>query len=154
MCKKFSIVLILVLCLVMNSVVAFAASPNDMEVSEETTMEKGAVVLANFSGTFDSNGYCTITNVPNEGGYQILFLQNVPGKNITCTITGNSNLHYELEYTHSGFPAFTYVSNRILGNGSTTSTTKLGFTGNYFVSVMPYDGTLNAKKITLTFHAW
>lgn len=61
MCKKFSIVLILVLCLVMNSVVAFAASPNDMEVSEETTMEEVAVVLANFSGTFDSNGYCTIT---------------------------------------------------------------------------------------------
>lgn len=154
MYKKISIALILVVCLVMNSVVAFAASPNEMDASEEVAVTEESSARAAFIGTFDSNGVCTITGVPNEGGYQILFLQNVPGKNINCTITGNSNLHYELEYMYSGWPATIYTSNQILGNGSTTNTTKLNRTGNYYVSITPYNGSLNAQKITLVFRSW
>ncbi len=156
MYKKISIALILVLCLVMNSAVAFAAAPNDMKVSEKEVVTEENSARATFIGTFDSNGVCTITGVPNEGGYQILFLQNVPEKHINCTITGNSNLHYELEFLYSGYELFggVYTSNQILGNGSTTDTITLRKTGGYYVSITPYNGSLNAQKITLVFRSW
>lgn len=159
MFKKILITLTLTLCLVMNSIVAFAAQPENID---ETTPNITVIdfesqdvmsARARFYGTF-SGGYCTITGIPNEGGANLIYLKNVPGKNITCKISGNSNLHYVLEYLYQGFPALTYKSNEILGNGSITSTTVLGSTGDYLVSVSPYSGYLNGKTLTLVFHAW
>lgn len=153
--KKISIMLVLVLCLVMNSVVAFAAedtSTSDnvivVDFAEQTVTRSGE-----FAGSF-SGGTCTITGIPDYGGNNIIFLRNVPGKNINCKISGNPNMHYRLEYLYSGFPATTYVSGGVLGNGSTTPTTKLGYTGNYYVTVFAYSGSTNAQKLTLKFTSW
>lgn len=168
MFKRLSIALMVALCLVMNSVVAFAAPVNATEVNiptknnEVSNMENVMVIdfedqsvraMGDFIGTFNGDT-CVINNVPDYGGYCLILLKNVPGKNITCTVSGNPYLHYRMEYLHSGFPEITYVGEGVLGDGSTTPVTKLGYTGNYYVSVCPYSGHTNAQKLTLTFRAW
>lgn len=161
MFKKTTITLILILCLAMSSIVSFAQPVDAAEIPSENALiidfENQSIYGAkssDFSGTFNGNGTCTITGVPNTGVYDGIFLQNVPGKNITCTISGNSNLTYTVKYLYSGFPATAYYSNVVRGDGSTTQTTRLGYTGNYYVSIIPYEGGTNGQKLTLVFKSW
>lgn len=143
-------------CLVINSLTAFAAT-NEVNVETDGNVVIYEIPLStrgfgDFWGNF-SYGTCKINNVPETGGYCIIKLTNVPGYNIKCTISGSSNLHYELEFLSSKTGTIT-TSNQILGNGSTTNTLKLDATGEYYVSVSPYNGSTSGGKLTLTFESW
>lgn len=161
MIKKLFLVFTLVLCLVTNSVVAFAAEPvtNPATVSDEEILvidfetQSISTRAGEFIGTF-SNGTCTISGLPDYGGYRIIQLNNVPGTRIKCKISGNPNMHYRLEYMPVINSSALYVSEGVLGNGSTTPTTNLGYTGRYFVTLFAYSGYTNAQTLTLTFTSW
>lgn len=163
--RIFSCILVAV-CLLLNVSTVFASEAHldkhstEYEVTitipaEEISEDGFSIAIPTESATMYATSNVTMT-LPSEGCYRNLIQTAFKASpTVSVTISGNPRCHYEVTLINSSSSLLhSYTFNGILGNGSTTNSHKFSFApaAQYFVDVMPYDGSLAGETLTVTFH--